>query len=89
MTDWLADLRRLNDDMAFARIIRDESRRTVFANPDDADRVAAVLAAAGLTDVVKLVPSALTPVGQVWLADEQAAEASMRESMQRWRYRPP
>lgn len=71
------------DEIRFQRQIAADSQRTLVCEPD---RVAAVQAAVdqlGAGCTFKVLASQACPAGQILVIDEQAIEASWRQTVQR------
>lgn len=93
--DPAAAIRQAMVDLAFARMVCDDSKRTLCCHPDDAGRVRwHIDQLSGRDDILKVVESAVVPAGTIYVVDEQAMEASFNESLQAglraplWRERP-
>lgn len=77
------ELRRWADLAATARMAREESRRTVLVQTAElAVQAEAIAAAAGVGDLITVRVSPLVPVGQMFVVDERAVAAGLRESLQ-------
>ncbi|MER5608359.1 hypothetical protein AB0F93_00185 [Micromonospora tulbaghiae] len=86
--DW-ADIvelcRRVAADVAFARIVRAEAKRTVLVDADGVDRIRWHVDQAGLGDMITVVESRFVPPGQAYVLDAQAVDAAVNEAAARWR----
>lgn len=72
--------RRAATNIAFAEIVRAESKRTVFVGADDADRIRWHVDQAGLGDVITVQESPYVAPGRAYVVDEQAIDAGIREA---------
>ncbi len=81
--DPLAGLRRWIDLIECGRMERDEARRTiVVSTPELAVQIEAMAAAAGIDDLWTVCLNLYAPAGFVYIIDEQAIDAGLRESLQ-------
>ena len=85
MTDspWGA-IQQLYFDVAFAKQVQGDAKRTLFCHPSREAELLAAVAAQDLGDVVTVMPSALVDPEQMLIADSPALEASWNEQMQKW-----
>jgi hypothetical protein len=79
-------IRRVHDDLEFARIVRAEAHRRVLCHPTEVDRIRWHVDQAGLDDVLIVGSSSFVPQGTMYVIDEQAIDAGFRESMSKVRY---
>lgn len=78
------------DDLRFWSQAIEDNRRTIICNPEWESRIKTMVAAQGMDDTFKVQPDRHCPVDQIFLVDENAAEAYRRQSLQPWpsRVRP-
>jgi len=77
----IATLDRILVDIEFARIWREESKRTIICRPEHATELRWRIDQAGLDDVLKIVEQSFVPEGTIWIIDEQAIEAGTRQAL--------
>lgn len=78
--------RRAATDIAFAEIVRAESKRTVLVGADGVDRIRWHVDQAGLGDVITVQESPYVASGWAYVVDEQAIEAGTREAFTQMRF---
>lgn len=78
--------RRAATDIAFAEIVRAESKRTVLVGADDVDRIRWHVDQAGLGDVINVQESPFIAPGWAYVVDEQAIDAGTREAIAQFRF---
>lgn len=89
MTDPLAEIRRWVDLITCGQMEREEARRTIVVpTPELAVEIEAMAAAAGLGDLWTVKHNQYAPDGYVYIIDEQAIDAGLRESLQQSLRRP-
>jgi hypothetical protein len=85
VTDPLDAARRVVNDVQFWRQVIGDSKRVIYAQPDSVDAIRAAVDALDAGHLLEVRSNPYCPDGQLLIVDEQAVEASFRESMQHWR----
>jgi hypothetical protein len=67
------------DDVRFALIAIEESRRDVYCNPQPTAGVKALVDELGLSGVVAVPGRSIVSLGQAYVVDPNALEASLKE----------
>ncbi len=70
-------------EVKFWATVLEESKRTVYCAPEWESRVKGVIDAHGLAGLYEVVVNRHLPTDAIFLADHNALEASVRESLQR------
>ncbi|WP_460705606.1 hypothetical protein [Myceligenerans halotolerans] len=71
------------DDVRFWAQVYEDSRRTLIVPPDLESRAVETVKARGLEGIVTVRVSRWLPAGMVFLIDEQALEANLRQAVHR------
>lgn len=83
--DIVALMRRIASDLEFARIVREEARRTILCSADDVDRIRWHVDQSGFDDILEVLKSQFVPAGTMYVMDRQAMDASFNETTAHWR----
>lgn len=83
----MPDGEALTEIRFWAQVLTD-ARRTVICPPEWESRCKGYVDARELGGLIKVVASPFTPPGQIIVMDEQAMEASWRQTLQAWRPEP-
>lgn len=84
----MPDLNDVLTEMRFWSQVMTDARRTVFCPPEWESRCRGFVDARGLGGLITVVATPLCPPNRIIVADEQAMEASWRQTLQTWRPEP-